>query len=225
MGRLVLVFLFIFLNAKEYKVSFESIGESKKTACQKALDNAKEEALSQAGTLIVSDFSKSMKIDGDKYKSIKQKDLKSISIGVVKVISKKESVKITKDYNFICKVDAVLQINEKEVKENIQKYLNAKNKTTYIKAKGFSEEGQSRYRAIKAAILDAKRNLLEEIKSSKIYSQMQSKNGKLASDIVSDSSSGNIRFVKILSVDYDPTTKSATAVVGITKDNLLKNFQ
>ena len=223
MGRLVLIFLFVFLNAKEYKASFESIGESKKVACQKALIGAKEEALSQAGSLIISNFSKTINVDGDKYKSIKQKDLKSISIGVVKVISKKETVKLTKDYNFICKIDGVFEINEKDVKNAIKEYLNSQNEM--ITAEGFSEEGQSRYKAIKAAILDAKRNLLEEVKSFKISSKVSSKNGKLSSDEVYSNTSGTLRFVKVISVDYDPTTKSAKAVVGIAKDNLLKNFK
>jgi hypothetical protein len=232
MGKLIftiIVFLSI-INAKEYNSVYESTAESKNLACQKALNNAKVNALSQAGTLIISNFSKTDSVIGKKYKSIKQKDLKSISVGVVKLISKKETIEITKDYNFRCKVNAVFDIDEKEVKKAIDKYLTSSNKKQnknfiYIKATGYSEEGQSRYRAIKSAIIDAKRNLLDEIKGSKLISVVESKNGKSVDDKAINSVKGSIRFVKILSVKYDDKTRSATAIVGMTKEHLIENIK
>ncbi len=216
------------LFASIYDTSAKSMAADKKSACQKALNNAREEALSQAGTLVISTFSKSTKINNKKYNSIKNKELKSISVGVAKLISKKEIIKLTDDYQFYCTIDAKFSIDENEMKKAINKYLSSnkeKNHSIYIKAKGYSEEGQSRYKAIKAATIDAKRNLLEEIKGSEFFSVLETRNGKLEADKLISNSRASIRFVKVLSTKYNTKTKSAIVIVGMTKENLNKNIQ
>jgi len=221
---------FNLLFATNYSATSTAIAESKNAACQKALNIDRKDAVEQAGTLVISKFSSNKSDNNGKFNSIKSSDLKEISIGVAKLVSKKENIKVTKDYQFKCKVDAVFSIDENSMKKAIQKYLDSMNKkqnqnVIYLKAVGYSEEGQSRYRAIRAATLDAKRNLLEEIKSSEIYSKTTVKKGRLDSDEIVSNANNSLRFVKILSTKYDSKTKSAVVTVGITKEDFEKNIK
>jgi hypothetical protein len=224
-----LVLFAISLNASNYSASSNAMATDKKSACQKALNSAGEDALAQAGTFMISSFSSSTSVNNDKYNSIKNKELKSISVGVAKLVSKDEDVKVTPDYQFNCKVTAIFSIDEDDMKKAIDKYLASSKKQIskniiYIKSVGYSEEGQSRYRAIKAATIDAKRNLLDEIKGSELFSIIEARDGQLESDKVINNARGTIRFVKILSRKYDSKTRSAEVTVGMTKKNLEKNL-
>jgi len=199
-------------------------------ACKKALNNARENALSQAGTLVISDYASKTTIKDDKYNSLKTKDLRTLSLGVVKLLSKNEDVKVTPQYQFNCNVTATFSIDEDDMKKAIEKYLaNSKKEFNqhiiYIKATGYSEEGQSKYRAIKVATIDAKRHLLDEIKGSELFSIIEARDGELEADKVINNARGTIRFVKILSRKYDSKTRSAEVTVGMTKENLEKNLK
>ena len=146
-------FLTLALNATNYNTTSKAMATDKKSACQKALNNAREEALAEAGTLVISNFSSSATDDNGKYSSISNSDLKAISVGVAKLVSKNEILEVTKDYQFRCKIDAVFSIDADSMKKAMQRYLVEINKKQnkniiYLKAEGFSEEGQSRYRAI-----------------------------------------------------------------------------
>jgi len=225
----ILIFmLFNSLFATNYTSISKAMATDKKSACQEALNNAREEALAEAGTLVISNFSSSITTDGN-YSSISNSDLKAISVGVAKLVSKNETIEVSKDYQFRCKIDAVFSIDEDSMKKAMQKYLVSINKkqnksVIYIKAEGYSEEGQSRYRAIKVATIDAKRNLLDEIKGSELFSIIEVRDGQLEADKVINSAKGTIQFVKVISKKYDSKTRSATVTVGMTEENLVKNI-
>ena len=222
--------LILSLNASEYNSNITFTASTKNEACKQALNSAREDALTQAGTLVISDSKSNTTIKHDKYNSLKTKDLRTLSLGVVKLISKNEDVKVTPNYQFNCSVLATFSIDEDDMKKAIEKYLASSKKETnkntiYTKSVGYSEEGQSAYRAIKAAIIDAKRNLLDEIKGSEMMSILEANDGELVADKVINSAKGTIRYVKVLSKTYDPKTRSATATVGMTKENLEKNIK
>ena len=232
MGRLVLasVLLSTVIFASEYTSTSSMTASSKTEACTLALNSAREDALGQAGTLVINEYSSTTTVNDKKYNHIKQKELKTLSLGVVKLVSKKEDIFVTPDYQFNCTVKATFSIDEDAMKKAIDKYLaNGKkeqNKNSiYIQAIGYSEEGQSAYRAIKAATIDAKRNLLDEIKGSELMSIIEANDGKLVSDQVINSAKGKIRYIKILSKKYNSTSKSATVTVGMTKEALEKNIK
>jgi len=226
-------FLFIItlsLSAKQYLTTSRVLAQDKKSACQKALNSAREEALAQAGTLVISNFSSNSTDDNGKFSSISKSDLKAISVGVAKLVSKHETVEVTEDYQFYCKVETIFSINEDSMNKAMQKYLASTNKKQnkniiYITAEGYSEEGQSRYRAIKVATIDAKRNLLDEIKGSELFSIIEVQDGQLEADKVINSAKGTMQFVKVISKKYDNKTKSATVTVSMTKENLAKNIK
>jgi len=221
--------LILSLYATPYQATSTATASSKKEACKKALNMAKEEALSQAGTLVISDYSSKITIKDNKYNSLKTKYLRTLSLGVVKLISKNEDVQVAPQYQFNCKVTAIFSIDEDDMKKAIDKYfVNSKKEINkniiYIKATGYSEEGQSKYRALKAATIDAKRNLLDEIKGSELFSIIEARDGQLEADKVINNARGTIRFVKILSRKYDSKTRSAEVTVGMTKESLEKNL-
>jgi len=74
--------------------------------------------------------------------SIKNKELKVLSLGTVKVLSQKEEVEVTKDYQFSCKVDGRFSIDVDEMKQAYEKYLKKEKVVSQIfEATGYSEEG------------------------------------------------------------------------------------
>lgn len=214
------------LYAKDYQSSGSFWAGSKTEACKKALEQAKENALAQAGTFIISDFSKSTQVDGDKYSSIKNKEFKALTLGTVKVKSTEETVEVSKDYQFNCKVDGVFNIDEDEMKKAYQDYIKKEKKAAEVfEAVGYSEEGQSRFRAFKAAEIDAKRNLVELIKGSDLLSRTDIVDGKMDKDVVINSISGNLRYVKIVSRHYDPQTRSAEVKLSLSYEDLKKQIE
>lgn len=226
----LLFIIIVSLNATRYTTTSDAMAIDKKSACLKAINSAREEALAQAGTLVISNFTSNSTDNNEKFSSVSNSDLKAISVGMAKLISKNENVEITKDYQFDCSVKAVFSIDEDSMKKAMYKYILATNKkqnknVIYIKAEGYSEEGQSRYRAIKAAVIDAKRNLLDEIKGSELFSITKVRDGKLEADKIITNAKGTIQFVKVLSKEYDNKTRSAIVTVGMTEENLAKNIK
>ena len=59
--------LILSLYATPYQATSTATASSKKEACKKALNMAKEEALSQAGTLVISDYSSKITIKDIKF--------------------------------------------------------------------------------------------------------------------------------------------------------------
>ena len=212
---IIFLVLVIFANAKEYTITNQAIEESKNIACKKALDNARSEALFEAGTFVISEFDSTNTLNGNKVTKNISQHIKNISAGLVKVTSKQEKITITKDYQFICKITATFDIDENSIKKAIQEYKNSLNSNQYITAEGYSDIGQSRYRAIRAAILDAKRNLL----SSNLLSTTISNDGKLTKDEIIEKMQGKLRFVKIIKTTILPDG-SAKVIVGIKKSDL-----
>jgi len=213
------------LYASSYQANATATASSKKEACSQALSTAKEEALNQAGTFMISDFSSSTSVNKDDVKELSSHKLRALSVGTIKVVSKREKVTVEKNYTFECRVDATFSIDEEQMKTEIKNYLQSqKQDTKLIKAIGYSEEGQSRYRAFKAAELDAKRNLVDEIKGSHIISLLESQDGKLATDKVINGLETQIRYVKVLSKKYDSVHRSATVEVGLREIDLKKNI-
>lgn len=227
---LILLIVHLSLFAQQYTASGEVMAVDKKTACEQALIGAKENAISQAGTLIISSFSNSTTVNNENLTSMKNSELNSISVGIVKLLSKNENIEVTKDYQFYCKVDATFEVDENEMKKAMTNYLDNKNRQEAkikiaIRATGHSAEGQSKYEAMKTAELDAKRNLLDEIRGSELMSNLEANNGKLSTDTVMNELRSNIKFVKVLSSNYDTTTKSAEVIIGLTEDGLNENIK
>ena len=63
----------------------------------------------------------------------------------------------------------------------------------YIQVIGLSEEGQSRFRAIRAAEVDAQRKLLEIIQGLSLYGETTVKDGMLQSDVIRTTVRGFLR--------------------------------
>lgn len=227
---LIIPIIHLSLLAQQYTALGEAIAVDKKTACEQALIGAKENAISQAGTLIISSFSNSTAVNNENLTSMKNSEINSISVGIVKLLSKNENIEVTKDYQFYCKVDATFEVDENEMKKAMTNYLDNKNRQEAkikiaIRATGHSAEGQSKYEAMKTAELDAKRNLLDEIRGSELMSTLEANNGKLSTDTVMNELRSNIKFVKVLSSKYDITTKSAEVIIGLTEDGLNENIK
>jgi len=86
----------------------------------------------------------------------------------------------------------------------------------YIECKGESAEGQKKYRAKRAAVVVAQRNLLELIKGVQIDSETTIQDGMLKSDIIRSSVSGMIKGAQIVSNKYNRKYKSSVATVKIS---------
>ncbi len=229
----LLSFLFVFkliLFSSEYTTNATAFAIDKNSACQKALNRAKSEAISQAGTFVMTSINdRSSEKDGEFSSSFEAK-INAISLGIVKTLSKQESVTVTKDYQFMCQINATFHIDEVEMRKTINNYLakdtkKIDNNKIVIRATGYSEDGQSRYSAFKVAKIDATRNLLDEIKGSDFFSTLEADSGRLAVDKVINGLNGNIRFVKVLSRTYDRSNKSAEIIVGLTQKGLNDNIK
>ena len=83
---------------------------------------------------------------------------------------------------------------------------------------------RDKFRAFKAAEIDAKRNLLEIIKGSDLFAKTIVENGNLQKDIVINTLNGHLRYVQIISKEYDPQTRSAEVKVKLTLKDLKKQI-
>jgi hypothetical protein len=119
---LIISFFFFFsLYAKEYTAFAEHTADSKKSACDRALAYAKEEAMAQAGTYVSSEFSVDFKDTNGSIDSKKSRELKQYSLGLTKLLSKKSEVIIDdKTYQFTCKVRATFDVDVDKIKDHYQ---------------------------------------------------------------------------------------------------------
>ncbi len=86
----------------------------------------------------------------------------------------------------------------------------------HISCNGESAGGQKKFRAKRAAVIIAQRNLLEFIKGVKIDSVTTIENGMLKSDIITSSVSGMIKGCEVVSNQFDSDYKSSVARVKIS---------
>jgi hypothetical protein len=103
----------------------------------------------------------------------------------------------------------------------------------YFEAVGYSAENQSPYAAFLSAKLDAQRQLLEQIKGTKINSNTTIKNGMLESDTIRSSINGILKGAKVIEKKYDPIRRMAVVkvavgykdiVAAVVKDKKILNF-
>jgi hypothetical protein len=92
-----------------------------------------------------------------------------------------------------------------------------------ILCQGESAEGQKKFRAKRAAVVVAQRNLLELIKGVRIDSQTTVENGMLKSDIIKSSVSGMIKGATIVSNKYNRDYRSSVATLKIHIGKDLRN--
>jgi len=115
----LILFMVINIYAKEYKSTAEHTADSKKVACDRALAFAKEDAMAQAGTYVSSEFSIDFSNNNGNINNKKSRELKQYSLGLTKLISKKNNIIIdNKTYQFTCKVTAVFDIDVDKIKDH-----------------------------------------------------------------------------------------------------------
>jgi hypothetical protein len=127
------IFLILIINllfAKEFKGSGEFVSESKRDACNVALNYAKEEAMQHAGTLMLSSFESTTTAASNYSKSQRERKIKQFSMGVTKLKSKDEKVTINQDsFVFTCRVNAVFEIDDKSINRFHQQLLQDERKS------------------------------------------------------------------------------------------------
>jgi hypothetical protein len=84
-----------------------------------------------------------------------------------------------------------------------------------ILCQGESAEGQKKFKAKRAAVVVAQRNLLELIKGVSIDSQTTVENGMLKSDVIKSSVNGMIKGAQVVSNEYNRKYKSSTATLKL----------
>ena len=111
----------------------------------------------------------------------------------------------------------LLVINIAQAKDVIQKsdYCSINWSTGVILCQGESAAGQKKFRAKRAAVIVARRNLLELIKGVRIDSETTVENGILKSDVIKSSVSGVVKGCEIVSNQYNRKDKSSLATVKI----------
>ncbi len=85
-----------------------------------------------------------------------------------------------------------------------------------ILCSGESDGGQKKFRAKRAAVIIAQRNLLELIKGVQIDSLTTVENGMLKSDIIRSSVNGMIKGCEVVSNKFNASDKSSLATVKIS---------
>lgn len=91
--------------------------------------------------------------------------------------------------------------------------------TGKFQATGYSAAHQSRFAALIAAKVDAQRQLLEQIKGTKIDSETTIENGMMKSDIITTKIKGLLKNARVVKESYDPSngTASVTMAIGFNK--------
>ena len=207
----------ISLYAQDYSSTGTGTAESKKEACQTALENAKMDAIEQAGTMVLSKYNSDVsEVNGEVKKSVQQQ-LSTAAVGVVKLQSKSEDIKILEGYQFTCKVTASFSIDKDEMNKVFEHAMEKKKISGYYEAEGYSEEGQSRYKAFTAATMIAQRNLLEQIKKAEITSLTKLENGKME-DKMAKFLRGSIEGVEVVKKEYDSKDRFAHVVLRLSKE-------
>ncbi|MDF1877489.1 hypothetical protein JHD47_06630 [Sulfurimonas sp. SAG-AH-194-L11] len=209
------------LSANTYQSIATATADSKKTACEKALAEAKVDAMEQAGTMVYSNMASIVSDSNGKIQKLNESQVMTAALGVAKLKSKKEAVTVSDNYQFTCKVATSFEIDPQEMKESLQDMLAKKKEQKalegYFTADAYSEEGQSRYKANTAATMLAQRNLLELIKGTEITSLTKVENGMVDADKVAKIIGGKIKGAEIVKKEYDATNRSSHVVIRIKK--------
>ena len=211
------------LSAQIYTSTESAVADSKKDACQQALQNAKMNAIEKAGVLVLSTYQSSTRDDNGDISKTNESKLKTFALGITKLTDKYEQVEVTKNYQFNCKVRASFSIDPDEMKEAyknaLQQQKEAKKLSGYYEADGYSEDGQSRYRAFTAATLVAQRNLLDQLTKAKITSLTKLENGQL-DDRMAKLLKGSIQGAEVVKKEYDKESRSAHVILRISKQQV-----
>jgi len=217
------------LNAQTYTGNGEFTAASKDSACSSALQKAKGDAMEQAGTLIFSNFEASTTDDNGVIDKYNKDRLITGSLGVAKLKQKSETVEVGKNYQFTCKVKADFEIDADELNKTLEEMIKKQERVKHIKgyfiADGYSEEGQSRYKAFTAATAIAQRNLLETVNGANLTSLIKIDAGMMESDKVGKIINGTLKGAEIVKKEYDKTTRSAFVQVRIKKEVVLKALE
>jgi hypothetical protein len=217
------------LNAETYTGNGEFTADSKNSACSGALQKAKGDAMEQAGTLVFSNFESTISDDNSAIDKYNKDRLITSSLGVAKLKTKSESVEVDKNYQFTCKVKADFDIDADELKDTLTKMIEEKEKQKHIKgyftADGYSEDGQSKYKAFTSATAIAQRNLLETVNGANLTSLIKIDSGKIESDKVGKLIDGTLKGAEIVKKEYDPKTKSAYVQIRIKKEAVVKALE
>jgi len=228
MKKIVLTALLVastLLNADTFSTQGTHTAESKKSACAIALANAKTEAMEEAGTLVFSNFSSTTSDNQGEVSKSNQHKLITAALGVAKLKSKSEKVDVTPEYQFTCKVVASFEIDQQEMQSTLKEMIKNQEKyekiAGYFQADGYSEEGQSRYKANAAAMMIAQRNLLELIKGADITSLTKLDSGVVETDKVGKLISGSIQGAEIVKKEYNSKTRSAHIILRIKKAEIV----
>ena len=211
--------------AQPYTGNGEDTQDSKKSACSKALEFAKVDAMEQAGTVVFSSFNVNNAYADDKtMKRTKEQVLSTMALGVAKLLSREELVKSTSNFQFTCSVRAVFEIDQKRFAKTFKEMMAKEEKKVqeagYFQADANSADGQSKYAAITAATAMAQRNLLEIIKPSDFTSLTKIEAGVLTSDKIIKILTGKLVGIETVKKEYDKTTGSAYVVVRVKKSQV-----
>ena len=217
------------LNAQNYTGEATHTAESKKEACEMALQNAKSYAMEEAGTIVSSNFNSIASDTNGKISMSNQRKLTSEALGIAKLKTKSEDVKASDNYQFTCKVVATFEIDQDEVKatlkEMIKKQAEEEKLAGYFEADAHSEEGQSKYKAFSAATLLAQRNLLEVVMGADITSLTKMDRGVVEIDKIGKLISGSLVGAEVVKKEYDSETKSAYVMLRVKKVDIAKTIE
>ena len=208
-----------FLNADIYIGKGSFIANSKDSSCQKALQYAKVDAMEKAGSSIFSSFQSNISDRDGVINSNDKSQLLSTTSGFIKLKDKIEKIKLEDNYQFQCSVKARFEIDVDDLKEK------AKQKNvvdSYFIADGYSEEGQSRYRAFTSATAIAQRNLLEKLQGVDIKSFVDIDEGLIKSDKIVKTLHKILYGATIVIKEYDNSTRSAYVQIKIKKKMINK---
>ena len=214
------------LSAQTYESTGTYVADSKNEACSRALSLAKTNAMEEAGTLVFSNFNSNTKSSKGKMSKESQYKLTTMALGIAKLKGKYEDVSSVENYQFKCKVDATFEIDQQKFEETLKDMLKQQNSdeklSGYFEADGYSEEGQSRYKAFSSAMLIAQRNLLDIIQGSKITSLTKIDDGRITVDKIGKLISGSLRNAEVVKKEYDFKTRSAYVVLRVKKAYIAK---
>jgi len=217
------------LNAQTYTGNGVFTSASKDSACSSALQKAKGDAMEQAGTLIFSNFESSTTDDNGAIDKYNKDRLITGSLGVAKLKQKSETVDVGKNYHFTCKVKADFEIDADELNKTLEEMIKKEERVKHIKgyftADGYSEEGQSRYKAFTAATAIAQRNLLETVNGANLTSLIKVNAGMIESDKVGKIINGTLQGAEIVKKEYDSKTRSAFVQMRIKKEVVVKALE
>ena len=102
--------------ASDITATATATGDSKKSACSKAIDIAKEEALLEAGTNIFSTFSSTSSSNNDEY----TEHIRQSSFGLATLKDKQEHFNMLDDGSIKCRVSAEFEVDTSRLKDELE---------------------------------------------------------------------------------------------------------